>query len=55
VIAGGAAPAEELLEDYCTRWGNSIDPVFTDYAYSRSPRRRRSRDTALEPLAGAAW
>jgi glutamate--cysteine ligase len=33
-IAGsGRTPAEELLEDYRTRWGGVIDPVFTDYAY----------------------
>ena len=33
-IAGSArTPAEELLEDYHTRWGGSVDPVFTDYAY----------------------
>jgi glutamate--cysteine ligase len=33
IAGGGRTPAEELLEDYRTRWGNSIDPVFTDYAY----------------------
>jgi glutamate--cysteine ligase len=33
-IAGsGRTPAEELLEDYRTRWHGNIDPVFTDYAY----------------------
>ena len=33
-IAGsGRTPAEELLEDFRTRWGGKIDPVFTDYAY----------------------
>ena len=33
-IAGsGRTPAEELLEDFRTRWGGNIDPVFTDYAY----------------------
>ena len=33
-IAGsGRTPAEELLEDFGTRWGGKIDPVFTDYAY----------------------
>jgi glutamate--cysteine ligase len=33
-IAGsGHTPAEELLEDFHTRWGGNIDPVFTDYAY----------------------
>jgi glutamate--cysteine ligase len=33
-IAGsGRTPAEELLEDFRTRWGGNVDPVFTDYAY----------------------
>jgi glutamate--cysteine ligase len=33
-IAGsGRAPAEELLDDFRTRWRGEIDPVFTDYAY----------------------
>ena len=33
-IAGsGRTPAEELLDDYRSRWGGAIDPVFTDYAY----------------------
>src|ERR1700731_3651239 len=33
-IAGaGRTPAEELLEDFRTRWGGKVDPVFTDYAY----------------------
>ena len=33
-IAGsGRTPAEELLEDFRTRWQGDIDPVFTDYAY----------------------
>ena len=33
-IAGsGHTPAEELLEDYRTRWGGNVDPVFSDYAY----------------------
>ena len=33
-IAGsGRTPAEELLEDFRTRWHGDIDPVFTDYAY----------------------
>src|SRR5215468_3692394 len=33
IAGGGRTPAEELLEDYRTRWGGSIDPIFTDYAY----------------------
>jgi len=33
-IAGsGRTPAEELLEDFRTRWSGDVDPVFTDYAY----------------------
>ena len=33
-IAGsGRTPAEELLDDYRTRWGGLVDPVFADYAY----------------------
>ena len=33
-IAGsGRTPAEELLDDYRSRWGGVIDPIFTDYAY----------------------
>jgi len=33
-IAGsGRTPAEELLEDFRTRWSGNVDPVFTDYAY----------------------
>ena len=33
-IAGSArTPAEELLEDYHTRWGGSVDPVYSEYAY----------------------
>jgi len=26
-------PAEELLAQYRTRWGNSVEPLFTEYAY----------------------
>ena len=29
----GACPAEELLEAYRSEWGESVDPVFTEYAY----------------------
>ena len=33
-IAGsGRTPAEELLEDFGTRWGGKVDHVYTDYAY----------------------
>jgi glutamate--cysteine ligase len=33
VAGSGRTPAEELLEDFRTRWGGQIDPVYTDYAY----------------------
>ena len=33
-IAGaGRTPAEELIEDYKTRWGGEIGPVYTEQAY----------------------
>ena len=33
-IAGsGHTPAQELLEDYKTRWGGRIEPVYTEQAY----------------------
>jgi glutamate--cysteine ligase len=33
-IAGsGRTPAEELLEDFRSRWRGTIDPVFNEYAY----------------------
>jgi glutamate--cysteine ligase len=33
-IAGaGRTPAEELVDDYNTRWGGRIDPVYTEQAY----------------------
>jgi glutamate--cysteine ligase len=33
-IAGsGHTPAEELIEDYKTRWGGHIEPVYTEQAY----------------------
>ena len=33
VAGSGRSPAEELLEDFHTRWRGNIDPVFVDYAY----------------------
>src|SRR6201987_1440771 len=33
IARSGRTPAEELLEDFRTRWGGNIDSVFTDYAY----------------------
>ena len=33
-IAGsGRTPAQELIEDYKTRWGGRIEPVYTEQAY----------------------
>ena len=33
-IAGsGRTPAQELVEDYKTRWGGRIEPVYTEQAY----------------------
>jgi glutamate--cysteine ligase len=33
-IAGsGRTPAQELIEDYKTRWGSRIEPVYTEQAY----------------------
>jgi glutamate--cysteine ligase len=33
IAASGRTPAEQLLEDYETRWQRRIDPVFTQEAY----------------------
>jgi glutamate--cysteine ligase len=33
IAAAGRTPAEELLQDFRTRWGGVIDPVFTEHAY----------------------
>lgn len=33
VVARGTTSAEEMLSAYHTRWGNSIEPVFMEYAY----------------------
>jgi glutamate--cysteine ligase len=33
IASSGRTPAEELLEDFRTRWGGVIDPVFADYSY----------------------
>ncbi|MBF0563094.1 MAG: glutamate--cysteine ligase [Alphaproteobacteria bacterium] len=32
-IESGRTPAEGLLESYHGRWGESVDPVFTEFAY----------------------
>ncbi len=33
IASTGRTTADELLEDYKTKWNGQIDPVFTDYAY----------------------
>ncbi|CAM5773607.1 glutamate--cysteine ligase [Mesorhizobium amorphae] len=33
VVARGTTSAEEMLSAYHTRWGDSIEPVFLEYAY----------------------
>ena len=33
VAGGGRTPAEELVEDYQTRWGGRIEPLYTEQAY----------------------
>lgn len=33
IVRSGRTPAEELLAAYHGRWHNSVDPVFTEYAY----------------------
>ena len=33
VVARGTTSAEEMLAAYHTRWGNSIEPAFLEYAY----------------------
>jgi glutamate--cysteine ligase len=29
----GRSPADQMLEDFATKWGGNIDPIFRDYAY----------------------
>ena len=33
IARSGQTPAEELLANYHGRWGGSVDPVYTEYAY----------------------
>ena len=33
VVARGTTSAEEMMQAYHTRWGDSIEPVFMEYAY----------------------
>ncbi len=33
IVETGTTPAEDLLEAYHGRWGGSLEPIFTEYAY----------------------
>jgi glutamate--cysteine ligase len=33
IAHSGRTPAEDLLDDFRTRWAGRIDPIFADYAY----------------------
>src|SRR5215471_7460500 len=33
IASSGRTPAEDLLDDFNTRWRRNIDPVFIDYSY----------------------
>lgn len=33
IAHSGRTPAEELLEDFRTRWQGEINPIYSDYAY----------------------
>jgi glutamate--cysteine ligase len=33
IAASGRTPAEDMLEAYEGRWGGSVDPIFSEYAY----------------------
>jgi glutamate--cysteine ligase len=33
IAGGGRTPAEELVEDFHTRWGGRIEPIFSERAY----------------------
>ena len=33
ILESGKTPAEELLERYYGEWGETVDPLFTEYAY----------------------
>ena len=33
IVDAGRTPAQDLLDAYHGRWGGSLDPVFTEYAY----------------------
>ena len=36
IAGGGRTPAEELVEDFRTRWGGRIEPIFTERRTDRS-------------------
>lgn len=39
-IAGsGRSPADDLMEEFNTRWGRNIDRIFIDHAYAQSGER----------------
>jgi len=33
IATSGRTPAEQLLEDFASRWRRNVDPVFIDYSY----------------------
>jgi glutamate--cysteine ligase len=33
IAASGVSPADRMLEDFHTKWGEKIDPIFREYAY----------------------
>ena len=33
ILDKGRTPAEDMLDDFATRWGRSVDPAFTEHAY----------------------
>jgi len=43
-IARGITPSEELLQKYFNDWGQSVEPIFEEYAYYCRPGRARLRE-----------
>jgi hypothetical protein len=43
-IARGITPAEELLDKYFNDWGQSVEPIFEEYAYYCRSGRARLRE-----------
>jgi glutamate--cysteine ligase len=33
IVDSGRSPADRMLEDFETKWGRKVDPIFTEYAY----------------------